>query len=277
MPAPAPRDDEITSSSTIPDAACEPAGLPGLGDDLGQYCAPTDPAPGRLVSLAHGSRTFGPCSRGRPTPLLVAERFKQGRSCVSATPPQALRQGFLAAGNRLVAADAARNAGVHATAPGKTLAQHVAPMTSCRRRPSATRVRSVRAADRTLQRLPRLRIGPSRRHDRRVGPAPRPPQSSRRAPRSAPARRSNTCWSAGAPGPGRTGGRRADPCRPRRPDHVARASDCRRAARCRLIRRRCRRSLSERVMPEDRSYVAELYVQPGPEWPPHRRQRPGSG
>jgi hypothetical protein len=126
-------------------------------------------------------------------------------------------------------------------------------MTSCRRRPSATRVRSVRAADWTLQRLPRLRIGPSRRHDRRVGPAPRPPQSSRRAPRSAPARRSNTCWSAGAPGPGRTGGRRADPCRPRRPGHLAYASDCRRAAGCRLIRRRCRRQSFEGVVPEGRS------------------------
>ena len=98
--------------------------------------------------------------------------LQAGRSCVPATPPQAPRQGFLAAERRLVAADAARNAGMHATAPRKTLAQHVAPMTSCRRRPSATRVRSVRAADWTLQRLPRLRIGPSRRHDRRVGPAP---------------------------------------------------------------------------------------------------------
>ena len=50
-----------------------------------------------------------------------------------------LDRGFLAAGNRLVAADAARDAGVHAAAPGKTLAQHVAPMTLCRRRSSATR------------------------------------------------------------------------------------------------------------------------------------------
>jgi hypothetical protein len=99
--------------------------------------------------------------------------LQAGRSCVSASPPQAPRQGLPSSERRLVAADAARNAGVHATAPGKRLAQHVAPMTSCRRRPSATRVRSVRAADWTLQRLPRLRVGPSRRHDRRVGPAPR--------------------------------------------------------------------------------------------------------
>jgi hypothetical protein len=70
MPAPALRDDEITSSSTIPDAACEPA---VLARARGRPCAVLHCAdPGSLGR----SRTVGLLAVGRPLDPAATEALR---------------------------------------------------------------------------------------------------------------------------------------------------------------------------------------------------------
>jgi hypothetical protein len=138
--------------STIPDAACEPAVLARARGPPWAVQRCTDPAMQAGISCSWLKdirdmlrRMSGAATRSGALQAGVFMRNRRNRL----PRRRPLDRGFLTAGNRLVAADGARDAGVHAAAPGKTLAQHVAPMTLCRRRPSATR-RSFHSAARQI-------------------------------------------------------------------------------------------------------------------------------